>query len=85
MDTAERTLLDEAVRAALASAGSGADTALAELGWLEMLEAEPRDAVAVVFEALGATLAAATVFDDVVASAVGVPARADLAVLVPRF
>ena len=50
-----------------------------------MLDAEPRDAVDIVFGALGRTNAAATVLDDVLASALGVAARADLAVLLPGF
>ena len=40
---------------------AGVDAALADLGWLEMLDAEPRDAVDIVFGALGAPNAAATV------------------------
>jgi hypothetical protein len=50
-----------------------------------MLAAEPRDAVAVVFHALGATNRAATVLDDVVVSALGRTPRPDLAVLLPPF
>ena len=50
-----------------------------------MLAAEPRDAIAVVFEALGATNGAATVLDDVIVSALGREPRADLAVLLPPF
>ncbi len=92
MDAAERALLDETVRDALAgaaAAGGGAtatvDALLTELGWWEMLEAEPRAAVEIVFTALGSTGAAATVLDDVLASALGVAPRADLAVLLPGF
>ena len=55
---------------------SSADAALAEIGWLEMLDAEPRDAIGIVFNALGAANATATVLDDVVVSALGSePAR----------
>jgi hypothetical protein len=87
MDGAERALLEAAVGSALARArtGADADAVLAELGWLEVLDAEPRDAVALVFDALGSTIAPATALDDVVASAVGVQPRADLAVLLPQF
>jgi hypothetical protein len=95
MDAAERALLAETVHDALARASqatqdvAAVDALLADLGWLEMLDAEPRDAVDVVFTALGSTNAVATVLDDVVASALGVgprvAPRADLAVLLPCF
>ena len=87
MDAADRDLLAETVRAALHGAGtdSDADGVLAELGWLEMLEAEPRAAIGIVFHALGTTNAAATALDDVVASALGATPRPDLAVLLPPF
>lgn len=85
MDPAERALLEEAVGAALAGAGTKADVQLADLGWLEMLAAEPRDAIAVVFDALGATNSAATALDDVVVCALGRKPRPDLAVLFPQF
>ena len=85
MDAAERALLGETVGAALADETRPADAALADLGWLEMLEAEPRDAIAIVFEALGATNRAASVLDDVIVLALGLRPRADLAVLLPEF
>jgi len=73
------------VRAALAPPDADADAVLADLGWLEMLDAEPDDAIAIVFGALGATNHASTALDDVVASALGTKPRADLAVLLPGF
>ena len=85
MDAAERALLEEAVQGACADEGASADAQLATLGWLDMLAAEPRDAIAVVFEALGATNRAATALDDVVVAALGREPRADLAVLLPAF
>jgi Acyl-CoA dehydrogenase, C-terminal domain len=85
MDAAERALLEEAVGAALAVAGTRPDDQLADLGWLEMLAAEPRDAIAVVFEALGTTNGAATALDDVVVAALGRTPRPDLTVLLPKF
>ena len=87
MDGAERALLEETVGAALAGAGpdADADAVLADLGWLEMLEAAPRDAIEIVFDALGTTNASTTALDDVVVSALGVPPRNDLAVLLPPF
>jgi hypothetical protein len=88
MDAAERALLEETVRVAVtvaADAGGPVDGVLTDLGWLEMLDAEPRDAVEIVFGALGLANASAGVLDDVVATALGVPPRADLAVLLPGF
>lgn len=88
MDAAERSLLDETVRGAIdavSERGGPVDDVLAELGWFEMLDAEPRDAVEIVFTALGRANAAAGVLDDVVVAALGVTPRADLAVVVPGF
>lgn len=98
MDAADRELLQSTVHDALAAhaeanAGTGgmdgvparADGVLAELGWFEMLEAEPRDAVAIVAHELGATDTYASVLDDVFAAALGVEPRADLAVVLPNY
>jgi hypothetical protein len=91
IDAAERALLEETVRAAIARACATADgetaidAVVARLGWLELLDAEPRDALDIVFSALGTTNATATVLDDVVLSALGTRPHADLAVLLPRF
>ena len=87
IDAAERAAMEETVRAALAGADGGAtiDEVLEKLGWLELLEAEPADAIDVVFNALGATNRTATALDDVVLSALGMKPRSDLAVLLPRF
>jgi len=73
------------VAAALAAAPANADAVLADLGWLEMLDAEPDDAIGIVFEALGAANAASTALDDVIASALGVKPRPDLAVLLSPY
>lgn len=89
MDADDRALLAETAHEAIAgaaAAGSEAvDAVLAEIGWLELLQAEPRAAVDVVFGALGATGGTATALDDVVVSALGVEPRAGLAVLLPPF
>jgi hypothetical protein len=91
MDAAERQLLDETVRDAVTDAvASGADPpaldkVLTDLGWLEMLEAEPRDATAIVFNALGLANGAASALDDVVVVALGVAPRPDLAVVLPAY
>jgi hypothetical protein len=84
----ERALMEQAARAALAdavAAEESGDAVLAKLEWLELLRDEPDDAIAVVFGGLGATNAASTALDDVLASALGQEPRASLAVLLPRF
>lgn len=89
MDAAERALLRDTVREAMASVSADGwpttDRILAELGWLEMLRLGERDAVGIVFDALGATNAAASILDDVVVKSLGIEARTDLAVLLPPF
>ena len=91
IDADERAVMEETVRRAIADArataaeGADIDAVLASLGWLEMLDNDPDDAIDIVFGALGAANATATALDDVVASALGETPRADLAVLLPRF
>ncbi|HZP30464.1 MAG TPA: acyl-CoA dehydrogenase family protein [Acidimicrobiia bacterium] len=88
MDAGERALLAATVGdaiAAIAAEGGTADGALTELGWLEMLDAEPRDAVGIVFSALGAQHVTATVLDDVVAGALGIEPRAAVALLLSPY
>ena len=91
IDASERALLEETVRKAVANAsatpGGNApvDAVLSSLGWLDLLEAAPREALDIVFGALGHANATATILDDVVASALGTPPRSDLAVLLPPF
>jgi hypothetical protein len=91
MDAADRQMLETAVNDAVADAvasdGDAAvlDKVLTDLGWLEMLDVEPRDATEIVFTALGASNAAASALDDVVVDALGTDARADLAVVLPPF
>jgi hypothetical protein len=87
IDADDRALMKETVRSAIAGADGreAVDRILGELGWLEMLDTAPSDAIDVVFTALGASNATASVLDDVVASALGTKPRADLAVLLPGF
>ena len=89
MDAAERALLDKAVQDAVEQAaphgGAAVDNALGGLGWLEMLAAEPVVAVEVVFRALGTAGAAASVLDDVLASALGMEPGAEVCVALPPF
>ena len=84
MDAADRALLATSVGDALTDV-TEADAALAGLGWTDMLAAEPDDAVAIVFTALGRTNATSSALDDVVVRALGLPPRDDLAVLLPPF
>lgn len=89
IDAGERAAMAETVRAAitgaLATPGADIDGVLARVGWLEMLAAEPDDAVEIVFGALGAANATATALDDVIVAALGQEPRGDLAVLLPCF
>ena len=87
IDAADRASMEETVRAAIADAVGceAVDRILEQLGWRDMLDAEPADAIEVVFTALGATNAMATALDDVVVSALGSKPRASLAVLLPGF
>jgi hypothetical protein len=88
MDAAERELLQTTVDDALATVADrpdALDAALADLGWLEMLDDQRTDAVAIVFRSLGAANGMGTALDDVIVSALGIEPRADLAVLLPPF
>jgi hypothetical protein len=91
IDADERAVMEETVRGAVADAlataddSAGIDAVLTKLGWLEMLDDSPGDAIDIVFGVLGAANATASVLDDVIASALGEKPRADLAVLLPRF
>ena len=86
MQAVERGLLAATVADALAAAAPGAaDRALGNLGWAEMLAAEPDDAVAIVFTALGRTNHASTAIDDVMVQALGFELRPDVAVVLPSF
>jgi hypothetical protein len=65
-------LLTETLRKTmLASSGQKLDTALMELGWLEMLEEMPCTAIPLVFRLLGETGAHAPVINDVVLAEAG--------------
>jgi hypothetical protein len=83
MDPAERALLASTVLDALSARSGDADAVLLELGWLDLLAAEPADAIAIVFDALGRTNASASMLDDVMLAALGIEPRLDLAVVLP--
>jgi hypothetical protein len=72
MDAGERRLFEQAVQRATGShTGPELDAALVELGWRDALDQDPRTAIAVLFEQLGATNATASALDDVVRAALG--------------
>ncbi|SEG85181.1 Acyl-CoA dehydrogenase, C-terminal domain [Thermomonospora echinospora] len=75
IDAADLALLSEGLRSAMAEARSaaGLDAALAELGWRELLEESPDEAVALVFGLLGETGAHAPVLNDVLLHAMKRP------------
>ena len=60
-----------------------ADQVLSEMGWADLLDAAPGPAVAIAFSALGATGSAATLLDDVVAHALGMPVSPSICVFFP--
>ena len=84
MEADELELLDKSVRHALVSAPD-ADDALDAIGWPDVLAAEPRDAVSVVFGALGDLNAVASSLDDVLLDALGVTTGSGAAVVLPAF
>ena len=90
MNVDEFELLRRAANDALGALGTSpgaveVDNALQQLGWLDMLEAEPDAAIAVVFEALGVANAASSALDDVFNFAVGVAPEPNLAVMYPPY
>jgi hypothetical protein len=84
MDADERELLDKSVRHALATEAN-ADDALEAIGWSDVLAAEPRDAVSVVFGALGDLNAVASSLDDVMLAGFGLPAALGGALALPAY
>jgi Acyl-CoA dehydrogenase, C-terminal domain len=72
VDSESLQLLEDALRKTMTTAsGQQLDAALAELGWLEMLDEMPEAAVPLVFRLLGETGAHAPVLNDVVLRAAG--------------
>ena len=72
MDSESLQLLEDGLRKTMTTAsGQQLDAALAELGWLEMLDEMPDAAVPLVFRLLGETGAHAPVLNDVVLRAAG--------------
>jgi hypothetical protein len=72
VDSESLQLLEDGLRKTMTTAsGQQLDAALAELGWLEMLDEMPEAAVPLVFRLLGETGAHAALLNDVVLRAVG--------------
>jgi hypothetical protein len=72
VDSESLQLLEDGLRKTMSMAsGQQLDAALAELGWLEMLDEMPQAAVPLVFRLLGETGAHAPVLNDVVLRAAG--------------
>ncbi len=84
VDDAERDLLIATVAQGLASrrGGDGYDV-LVELGWHDMLAAEPHTATAVVFDALGRANVRSSCLADVIATALG--HEPGVAVMLPAY
>jgi hypothetical protein len=80
VDADERGLLEQVLRKTMTDVtGPALDTALAGLGWAQMLTEEPGTAVSLVFRLLGETGAHASVLNDVVLREAGKPLDAVLA------
>jgi hypothetical protein len=72
VDTQSLQLLEEGLRKTMtAASGEDLDAALADLGWLEMLDEMPEATIPLVFRLLGETGAHAPVLNDVVLRAAG--------------
>jgi hypothetical protein len=72
VDSESLQLLEDGLRKTMTAAcGQQLDAALAELGWLEMLDEMPQTAVPLVFRLLGETGSHAPVLNDVVLRAAG--------------
>jgi Acyl-CoA dehydrogenase, C-terminal domain len=77
MDDEQYLLLGQSLREAVRQhTAAGLDAALAEIGWRDALAAEPRAAVALLFESQGSANATSAALDDVFAHALGRPPAA---------
>jgi hypothetical protein len=84
MDADDLELLDKSVRHALTSEAD-ADDALEAIGWSEVLTTEPRDAVSVVFGALGDLNAVTSSLDDVMLDGLGMASALGGSLALPPF
>src|SRR6266508_3311292 len=76
IDTDDLALLAKSFEGAMERGGE-VDAALHALGWGDLLDAAPLQGAAAVFGLLGATGSVATLLDDVVVSALGLPVAPD--------
>jgi len=85
LDHNDWTLLSASFTSAMLDAPgpAEADQVLNEMGWADLLHAAPGPAVAIAFSALGASGSAATLLDDVVAHALGIPISPSSCVFFP--
>ncbi|MFI5046636.1 MAG: acyl-CoA dehydrogenase family protein [Acidimicrobiia bacterium] len=79
-------LFDRSLRAATEQhSGDALDAAIAELGWHDALEFDPRAAVSCLFEAQGAAGATSSALDHVVAHAIGRELHGSTSVVLPAI
>ncbi len=84
MDAGEQALFAASVRQATAGrSGADLDAALDELGWRDALAADPRVAVATLFEQQGAAGATSSALDAVVLGALGLDPMPGIGVVLP--
>ena len=84
LDPANLAILADTLAHALdGRRGADADEVLADIGWADLLEASPRQAVALTFTALGTSNTRARCLADVVAHGLGLPAGT--AVVLPAY
>ncbi len=83
LDAEDAALLGASLAAAMLAAPGPdeADQALNDMGWPDLLAAAPDHGAAIAFTALGTTGSAATLLDDVVAHALGIPISPSVCVL----
>jgi alkylation response protein AidB-like acyl-CoA dehydrogenase len=85
IDADDLAMLTSSFAAAVATTGDGAsaDAALHELGWAELLGMAPAEGAATTFSVLGTAGSAASLLDDVLSEALGVPVGLGTCVILP--
>jgi Acyl-CoA dehydrogenase, C-terminal domain len=86
MDEGDRELFERSIRQATEShSGQALDDALAKLGWLEALSAEPQTAISILFELQGAGGATSSAVNAVLGSALGAETAEPMLVVLPTL
>ncbi len=86
MEAEERGLFEATLRRACASAdGAALDRALDQLGWADALAADPRTAIATLFEQVGTANTVTSALDRVVGVALGVTIGPSAGVVLPAL